>query len=101
MPREIYHCGDVSKQPKVGDKFVQLDWEKTALKLTISRGILGHARKKHHHLSTVKKFSTLKELQQAVGEAIDNALRQGFKRFTSSTRRRKAEDPGAAKHRDR
>jgi len=30
----------------------------------------------------VKKFSTLKELQQAVGEAIDNALRRGFKRFT-------------------
>ncbi len=82
MPREIYYSGDVSRPPKAGDKFIQLDWEKTALKLTISQGIFGHARKKHHNLSTVKKFSTLKELQQAVGEAIDNALRRGFKRFT-------------------
>ena len=82
MPREIYYSGDVAK-PKAGDKFIQLDWERTALKLTISKGIFGPARKKHHHLSTVKKFSTLKELQQAVGEAIDNALRRGFKRFIS------------------
>jgi hypothetical protein len=81
MPREIYYSGDVSKPPKAGDEFIQLDWEKTALKLTISQGIFRHARKKHHRLSTVKKFSTPKELQQAVGEAIDQALRRGFKRF--------------------
>jgi hypothetical protein len=84
MPREIYYSGDVSKPPKAGDKFIQLDWEKTALKLTISQGIFRHARKKHHRLSTVKRFSAPKELQQAVGEAIDNTLRRGFKRFTLS-----------------
>ena len=82
MPCEIYYNGDVSMPPKTGDKFMQFDWEKTALKLTISQGIFGDARKKHLHLSAVKKFSTLKELQQAVGEAIDNALSRGFKRFT-------------------
>jgi len=82
MPREIYYSGDVSKPPKAGDKFIQLDWEKTALKLTISQGIFRHARKKHHHLSTVKKFSAPKELKRAVGEAVDNALRLGFRRFT-------------------
>jgi len=82
MPREIYYNGGVSEPPKAGDKFIQLDWEKTALKLTISQGIFGDPRKKHRHVSTVKEFSTLKELQQAVGESIDDALRRGFKRFT-------------------
>jgi hypothetical protein len=82
MPREIYYSGDVSKPPKAGDKFIQLDWEKTALKLKISQGIFDAPRKKHLHLSTVKEFSTVKELQQAVGESIDEALRRGFKRLT-------------------
>ncbi len=82
MPREIYYNGGVSKPPKAGDKFIQLDWEKTALKLTISQGIFDDPRKKHRHVSTVKEFSTRKELQQAVGESIDDALRRGFKRFT-------------------
>ena len=93
MPREIYYSGDAAKPLKAGDKFIQLDWEKTALELTISKGTFCHARKKHHDLSTVMKFSTLKELQQAVGEAIDNALRQGFKRFTSDSGRPKTPPP--------
>jgi hypothetical protein len=82
MPREIYYSGDVSKPPKAGDKFIQLDWEKTALKLTISKESLDTLARNITIFQPVKKFSTLKELQQAVGEAIDNALRRGFKRFT-------------------
>lgn len=82
MPREIYYNGDVLKPPKAGDKFIQLDWTKTALRLTISQGIFVNPREKHHQLSTIKEFSTVKELQQAVGESIDEALRRGFKRFT-------------------
>ena len=93
MPQEIYYRGDVSKPPKAGDKFIQLDWEKTELRLTISQGIFIHARKKHHRLSTVKKFSTPKELQQAVGEAIDNTLRQVLSDLPFPARRRKAENP--------
>jgi hypothetical protein len=81
MPREIYYSGDVSKPPKTGDRFIQLDWEKTALKLTISQGTFASPRKKHLQLSSVKKFSTVKEFQKAVGESIDEALRRGFKRF--------------------
>jgi hypothetical protein len=82
MPREINYSRDVSKPPKAGDKFIQLFWEKTGLKLKISQGIFDAPRKKHLHLSTVKEFSTVKELQQAVGESIDEALRRGFKRLT-------------------
>jgi hypothetical protein len=43
-------AGMYQSRPRPGTNF-QLDWEKTALKLTISQGIFGHARKKHHHLS--------------------------------------------------
>jgi hypothetical protein len=90
MPREIYYSGDVSEPPKAGDKFIQLDWEKTALKLTISQGIFANPRKKHLQVSTVKKFSTIKELQKAVGESIDEALRRGFKRFNYVLRRKQS-----------
>jgi hypothetical protein len=93
MQREIYYSGDAATPPKPGDKFIQLDWEKSGLELTISKGNFGHARKKHHDVSRVIKFSTLKELQQAIGEAIDNGLRQGFKRFTSDSGRPKTPPP--------
>jgi hypothetical protein len=39
MPRQIYYSGDVSKPPKAGDKFIQLDWDESSLSLDVGHEI--------------------------------------------------------------
>ncbi len=78
MPREIYYSGDVSKPPKAGDRFIQLDWEESSLSLDVGHGIVPDQRSRN----PTRCFPTLDKLHEAIGKQREKALSQGFKRYT-------------------
>jgi hypothetical protein len=78
MPREIYYSGDVSKPPKAGDRFIQLDWDESSLSLDVGHGIVPDQRSRN----PTRCFPTLDKLHEAIGKQREKALSQGFKRYT-------------------
>jgi hypothetical protein len=78
MPREIYYSGDVSKPPKAGDRFIQLDWNESSLSLDVGHGIVPDQRSRN----PTRCFPTLDKLHEAIGKQREKALSQGFKRYT-------------------
>ena len=78
MPREIYYSGDVSKPPKAGDRFIQLDWDESSLSLDVGHGIVPDQRSRN----PTRCFPTLDKLPEAIGKQREKALSQGFKRYT-------------------
>jgi hypothetical protein len=78
MPREVYYSGDVSKPPKAGDKFIQLDWSEGSLALIVGHGIFPD---QISHNPT-RRFPTLDKLHEAIRKHREDALRKGFKLYT-------------------
>ena len=56
MPREIYYSGDVSKPPKAGNKFIQLDWDESSLSPDVGHGIFPT------RIVATRRFPTLDKL---------------------------------------
>ena len=77
IPREVYYSGDVSKPPKAGDKYIQLDWDESSLSLDVGHGISPDQRSRN----PTRRFPTLDKLHEAIRKHREAALRKGFKLY--------------------
>jgi hypothetical protein len=66
MPREVYYSGDVSKPPKAGDKFIQLDWDESSLSLDVGNGIFPDQNSRN----PTRRFPTLDNLHELGGKPL-------------------------------
>ena len=75
---QVFFNGDVSKPPKAGDKFIQLDSDEVDLTLDVRRGVYpeGSSGK-----PAPLRFSTTDKLQEAIQRAREDALGRGFKLY--------------------